>query len=142
MMNNLLSMIVVSALIGVFLVAPGSQPASLAVAPRAAPPEPAVVLRPVVASNDLQAHQPPIPLMRGVRPPVTARSPDLPSNKAEGPSLDDMDRGAAKAAIEADGYKGVSVLDKGMNGTWRAKAYRGTTEIKVTVDSAGRVSAD
>jgi hypothetical protein len=142
MMNNLLGTIVVAALIGMFLVAPGSQPASPAVAPRATAPEPAVVSRSIVASNDLQAHQPPIPLMRGVRPPVTAGSPDLPLTKAEVPSLDDRDRGAAKAAIEADGYKGVSVLDKGTNGTWRAKAYRGTTEIKVTVDSAGRVSAD
>jgi hypothetical protein len=121
--------------------APALQPPST-VASRPTAPEPAVDSPPVVASNDLQAHQPPIPLVRGVRPPATAISPDLPLSKAEIPSRDDVDWAAAKAAIEADGYKGVSVLAKGPSGTWRAKAYRGTMQIEVNVDSAGRVSAE
>ena len=48
----------------------------------------------------------------------------------------------AGAAVEADGYKRVSVLGKASNGMWRARAYRGTTEVQLTVDGTGRVSAD
>ena len=43
---------------------------------------------------------------------------------------------AAKAAIEADGYKGVKVLRKGANGVWHASALRGKTEVMLTVDAA------
>jgi hypothetical protein len=49
---------------------------------------------------------------------------------------------AAKMAVEADGYKRVTVLGKGPKGAWRAKGYRGTTEVLLTVDGAGRVSMD
>ena len=55
---------------------------------------------------------------------------------------DDLDRKAAKAAVEADGYKRATVVGKGSNGTWRAKAYRGTTEVQLTVDGTGRVSME
>jgi hypothetical protein len=34
------------------------------------------------------------------------------------------------------------VLEKGSGGTWRAKAYRGTTEVRLTVDGTGRVSME
>ena len=30
----------------------------------------------------------------------------------------------------------------GTDGTWRAKAYRGTTEVQLTVDGTGKVSTD
>ena len=52
------------------------------------------------------------------------------------------DIGTAQAAIEADGYERVSVLGKGSDGTWRAKAYKGTSEVRLTVDGRGRVSAE
>ena len=141
MMNNFLNAIVIVALAGTFFFAPEPQPSS-AVASRPRAPEPAVVSSSVVASSNLQAYQPPIPLVRSVRPPVTTIAPDLPLSKAEIPSRDDVDWAAAKAAIEADGYKRVSVLAKGSGGTWRAKAYRGNTQIEVRVDSAGRVSTE
>ncbi len=51
-----------------------------------------------------------------------------------------IDSAAAKAAIEAYGYSEVSVLVPGTDGTWRAKVYRGATEIQVTVDGTGKVS--
>jgi hypothetical protein len=51
-----------------------------------------------------------------------------------------IDGAAAKAAIEACGYSEVSVLVPGADGTWRAKAYRGATEVQVTVDGTGKVS--
>jgi hypothetical protein len=50
--------------------------------------------------------------------------------------------GAAKAAIEADGYKRASILGKGTNGAWRAKAHRGSTEVRLTVDGTGRVTSE
>ena len=63
-------------------------------------------------------------------PEVAAKTPD-----ATGDS-------AAKAAIEADGYKGVKLLRQGGNGMWFAKAMRGTTEVALTVDASGRVSLE
>lgn len=53
-----------------------------------------------------------------------------------------IDSAAAKAAIEACGYSEVSMLASGTDGTWQARAYKGATEVRVTVDGAGRVSAD
>jgi hypothetical protein len=45
-----------------------------------------------------------------------------------------------RAAIQADGYKGVQVLRKGVNGVWHAKAMRGTAEVLLAVDSRGNVT--
>ena len=53
-----------------------------------------------------------------------------------------IDSAAAKAAIEACGYSEVSLLASGTDGTWRAKAYRGSVEVQLTVNGAGKVSAD
>ncbi len=55
---------------------------------------------------------------------------------------EDLDRRGANAAIELDGYKRVSIVGKASNGAWRAKGYRGTTEVLLTVDGTGRVSVD
>jgi adhesin HecA-like repeat protein len=49
---------------------------------------------------------------------------------------------AAKAAIEADGYKSVRDLAKAPNGRWTARALRGATEIAVSVAADGSVSAN
>ena len=53
-----------------------------------------------------------------------------------------MDRTAARAAAELDGYRRVSIVGKASSGAWRVKAYRGTTEVLLTVDGTGRVSLD
>jgi hypothetical protein len=140
MTSNFLNVTAIVALAGACFLAPGLQSPST-VASRPTAPERAVASPPVVASNDLQAHRPPVPLVQRVRPPVAAIAPDLPLSKAEIPSQEDVDWAAAKAAIEADGYKSVRVLAKGSSGTWQAKVYRGATEIEVSVDSSGRVSA-
>jgi hypothetical protein len=50
-----------------------------------------------------------------------------------------VDSSAAKAAIEAYGYREVSVPAKAADGVWRAKAYIGTAEVRLTVDAAGKV---
>ena len=62
--------------------------------------------------------------------------------EAEQKAQDDLDRKAAKAAVEADGYKRAIVVGKRSNGIWRAKAYRGRTEVQLTVDGTGRVTLD
>ncbi|MGE0578157.1 MAG: hypothetical protein AB7F22_16690 [Reyranella sp.] len=49
---------------------------------------------------------------------------------------------AARAAIERDGYTGVRALSRRSDGLWNARALRGSTEVRVTVDSAGNVSAN
>jgi hypothetical protein len=136
MMNNLFNAIVIVALVGTFVMAPVSDPAPTA--PRPAATEPPVISRTTAMSVDLPANQPPIPVVRSVRPSSPAAA-EVPLNEAALPPPG-MDRSAAKAAIEADGYKGVNVLAREPDGTWRAKAYRGATEVQVTVDGAGRVS--
>ena len=49
---------------------------------------------------------------------------------------------AAKAAIEADGYKAVSALTLGSDGVWKASALRGQIEVLLTVGPTGSVSAN
>jgi hypothetical protein len=137
MMNNLFNAIVIVALVGTFVMAPTPEPVPARSRPAVwAPPAVSRVTAPPV---DLAANQPPIPFVRGVRPPPLAVAEDRPNEVSLPPA--GLDRAAAKAAIEADGYKGVNVLAKEAGGTWRAKAYRGATEVQVTVDGTGRVSA-
>lgn len=91
----------------------------------------------------VEARRAPVPLVRSLRAlPVAVNLPDVPMPDPEAQAQDDFDKGAAKAAIEADGYKRASVLGKGADGSWRAKAYRGSTEVQLTVDGTGRVTLD
>jgi hypothetical protein len=53
----------------------------------------------------------------------------------------DLDQKAAKLAAEQDGYKRI-IVGKASNGAWRAKGYRGTTEVRLTVDGTGTVSME
>lgn len=143
MTNNFLTLAVLAALGWTFTNAPTPEPGSRSVASRATGPDSAVAPPVMAASSPLEAHHPPVPLVRNVRKPATtAMPPEVAVAEPELKAQDNMDERAAKAAIEADGYKRVSLLAKSGNGTWRAKAYRGTTDVQLTVDSAGRVSAD
>jgi hypothetical protein len=87
------------------------------------------------------------------RPPVpvlfTHRRPFVPANEAVStlsPSAavtappGSMNATAAKAAIEADGYKGVRALARGSDGVWRASALRGQIEVLLSVSPTGSVS--
>lgn len=136
MMNNLFNAIVIVGLVGTVLMAPAPDPAP--VPPRPTASEPPVVVRATAISVDLPASQPPIPFVRSARPSPIAAA-EIPLNETVQPRPG-LDRPAARVAIEADGYKGVNVLAREPDGTWRAKAYRGATEVQVTVDAAGRVS--
>jgi hypothetical protein len=143
MMNNVLTVAVLAALGWTFASAPAPVPISRAPAPQATTPDTAVAAPTIAASRFLEAHQPPVPLVRTVRAlPAKATPPEVAMPDPEAKAQDNLDERAAKAAIEADGYKRVSVLGKSADGTWRAKAYRGATDVRLTVDAAGRVSAD
>ena len=109
---------------------------------------PAFTSEPIADRNVLEARRAPVPLVRTV--PLSAVTPavndltPLAEQKAEDEEKvqDDLDKKAARAAVEADGYKRATLVGKASNGSWRAKAYRGTTEVWLTVDGSGRVSLD
>ena len=94
------------------------------------------------ASPVLQARRAPVPLVRNFRRPTEARPPGAATTETQQPVQDDLDKRAAKAAVEADGYKRVTVIAKAGSGAWRAKGFRGATEVLLTVDGTGRVSMD
>ena len=54
-------------------------------------------------------------------------------------SQNDQGRSAAIAAIQAAGYENVRLLAREANGHWRARAYRTSGEVTVTVDDRGWV---
>jgi hypothetical protein len=117
---------------------------------------PAYAFHPIVGRDVVESRRAPVPLIRSTRPPVvipTSIDTSLVSADAvtvsaeqkaqdDEKAQDDIDRKAAKAAVEADGYKRASLVGKASNGSWRAKAYRGTTEVWLTVDGTGGVSLD
>lgn len=146
---------------------PQSQPAAEAAGPAAAtvpdkiattpaPAAPAPAHKgapaPTVQKVSVEPRQAPVPYQMKPRPPVNL-PPVADKDKAaeakasgdkpgEAASDDAAGEKAARAAIEADGYKGVKVLRKGANGVWHASALRGKTTVMLTVDSSGSVSAD
>ena len=99
----------------------------------------------------LEPRRRPVPLVRKFLPSsITTTSEGVSAASAGSqqslqPELqqeDALDRSAARAAVEADGYKRVSILDKRTNGVWRARGYRGMAEVALTVDATGRVSME
>jgi len=106
----------------------------------------APALEPIADRSVSEARRAPVPLVRTVR--LSAVTPNDPTPSAEQKAEDeqkvqgDLDKQAARAAVEADGYKRATLVGKASNGSWRAKAYRGTTEVWLTVDGTGRVSLD
>jgi hypothetical protein len=73
-----------------------------------------------------------------VVPPATPVS--VPSSSRPSAPSERSGENAARAAIEADGYKGVQELRRGDNGVWHAKALRGRTEVRLMVDARGAVT--
>jgi hypothetical protein len=109
------------------------------------------------SSREVELRPAPVPLVRRVtkisrpppstgepppRPPTAAVEPMAGPDAAEPLSGNARAGGAAKAAVEADGYKRVMVLGRGPNGTWRVKGHRGNTEVLLTVDEAGSVTLE
>ena len=148
MANNFLALGAFVAVGWLFADTPLPESTSRPAASRATTSEPAIPSYAVVNRNVLEARRAPVPLVRKVRASVpsptaaSATAAAAPVPDAEVQAQDDLDRKAAKAAVELDGYKRVTVLGKASNGAWRAKAYRGTTEVRLTVDGTGRVSLE
>jgi hypothetical protein len=143
MANNFLALGAFVAFGWLFADTPLPESTSRPAASRATTTEPAITSYAMVNRNVLEARRAPVPLVRNVRaslPSPTASA--APAPDAEVQAQDDLDRKAAKAAVEADGYKRATMLGKASNDTWRAKAYRGTTEVRLTVDGTGRVSLE
>ena len=106
-------------------------------------PSPAPVLR----SASVDVRQAPVPMQVKPRMPVALPSDDTSDAYARGEvglsttsgKGDKSGEDAARAAIDADGYKDVQILRKD-NGVWHAKALRGKTAVLLTVDSQGTVT--
>jgi hypothetical protein len=131
-----------------------SAPAPAPAAPIAAPLTRKGAPVPTVQKASVETRQAPVPFQPKPRPPVNlppvadkdkaaeAKATGQAGDKPGETSADPAGENAARAAIEADGYKGVKVLRKGANGVWYASALRGKTTVMLTVDSGGSVSAD
>ena len=87
----------------------------------------------------------PVPMVRKVQAVAylaTAPSNEAPVTAQEPESRNDLERQAATRAAELDGYRRVSIMGRTSDGAWRAKGYRGTAEVLLTVDATGRVASD
>jgi hypothetical protein len=123
-------------------------------APVAAPANRKAAPAPTIQKASVETRQAPVPFQPKPRPPVNlppvadkdkateAKASSQSGDKPGETSGDAAGENAARAAIEADGYKGVKVLRKGANGVWHASALRGKTTVMLTVDPTGSVSAD
>lgn len=99
--------------------------------------------QPSPKSTVVERRQAPVPLLMKERPPVYLPPAVEPAPVTTRATTPEAEGGSfAKGAIEADGYKFVKTIAPGPDGTWRARALRGKTEVVVTVDREGRVSAD
>jgi hypothetical protein len=113
----------------------------LAISPVAAVPSGIPYVR-AGHSSGLETRRDPVPLVRSVRESPASQVASRTNEAAATIEQDDLDRRAAKVAAEMDGYRRVSIIGKAGSGAWRVKAYRGTTEVLLTIDGTGRVSMD
>lgn len=90
----------------------------------------------------LIVRQAPVPMLLGARPPAII-APSVPladdEEKPAEPVRHSIAERDARSAIEADGYKTVLAITKAGDGTWHARALRGTTEVSLRVDAQGSV---
>jgi hypothetical protein len=98
---------------------------------------------PARGAPSLDATRPPVPVVSSPRRSFVPASEaaSTPSPAATVPP-GTVNEAAAKAAIEADGYKGVRALARGSDGVWKATALRGQTEVQLSVGLTGSVSAN
>ena len=90
----------------------------------------------------LETRREPVPILLATQRAVAHQKIYLDAALPDDTILGKMTESAAKAAIEADGYKGVRILQRAEDGGWRARALRGTIEVGLSVDLRGSVSAD
>lgn len=126
--------------------APAATPPVTTSAPATAKAELAPPTRPEAApariAQTMLARQAPVPMVLLNRPPaLVAVSAGADVVTAE-PTVRQLSEANARAAIEADGYKRPRLVNKGANGTWHARALRGTTEVSLRVDPQGNVTGE
>jgi hypothetical protein len=97
---------------------------------------------PVGRADAVETRRQPVPLLLANRTSIASRPVDSDTALANDTPLSQMAESAAKAAIEADGYRAVRILQKATGGEWRARALRGATEVSLSVDVSGNVSVD
>jgi hypothetical protein len=99
---------------------------------------------PARSAPSLDATRPPVPVLFAHRRsfvPANEAASTLSPSVADTARPGNMSEAAAKAAIEADGYKGVRALARVSDGVWKASALRGQTEVLLSVGPTGSVSA-
>jgi hypothetical protein len=100
---------------------------------------------PARSAPSLDAGRPPVPVLfshRRAFVPANEAASTLSASDADTAPPGNMTAAAAKAAIEADGYKAVRALARGSDGVWKASALRGETEVLLSVGPTGSVSAN
>ncbi|MGD9885214.1 MAG: hypothetical protein AB7F22_18655 [Reyranella sp.] len=70
-------------------------------------------------------------------PNVDRPPPNIANQRMSGPPASE---GEARELVLRDGYTSVGPLTKGADGMWRGTAKRGDQELRVTVDTNGKVS--
>jgi hypothetical protein len=112
-----------------------SRPTRMALPTASAPP--------AQVASSLDATRQPVPVLLSHRRPFVPSEPGLtvlpPAAAPARPGA--VSEAAAKAAIEADGYRSVRALARGSGGVWKASALRGQTEVLLSVSPTGSVSA-
>jgi hypothetical protein len=133
--------------------APGATVATITTAAQAGAAAPDKLAPTPQPTTKVRTMRPPVPFQVGTHdqyftsPPADVVATD--SKPLDDPAQTQMQSQVqpqvdigAKAAIEQDGYRNVRALTMGADGTWRGRAMRGSTEIAVSVDANGSVSAD
>jgi len=148
----LLTSLAAAMLASAYLMGPAPAATTAAAAAIREPARQATLVKPPPAppASTIKAARAPVPfLTRGHDSyfDVTSVAPidrpaPAPLQEARASQDDPAAAGAARASIETDGYRNVRGLVKSADGTWRARAMRGSTEIAVVVDPSGRVSAE
>lgn len=95
----------------------------------------------------ISSAKPPVPLRTNRHATYWVEDPKRPPAATEGAVTAQMEKratsdAAAKAMIEADGYKNVSSLVQGPDGSWRGLAMRGAVEVAISLEANGRVLAE
>ncbi len=115
--------------------------------PDGTPPRPTIQapLSAAPAKSGFEARQAPVPLLvreRPVRGAAVVAEASVMGAAASPTVVNEEGRHFARSAVQADGYKDVRDISAAPDGTWRARAMRGRTEVVITVDREGRVSAN
>jgi len=108
---------------------------------------PAALAPPPAPPTRISSAKPPVPLRTSRHPTYWSEDPKPPPAATEGAVAAQTEKratsdAAAKAMIEADGYKNVSSLVQRPDGSWRGLAMRGAVEVAISLEADGRVLAD